>query len=53
VATVFQVLKLRKDRTARSEICPECEVPQETPRRGEPLVRGARGDVAFPFPRMI
>ncbi len=52
VATMFLLSKLRKDREARSEICPECEPQSESPARGEPLVRSVRTTVAPPLPRV-
>ncbi len=45
---MLKVSKVRKDRRARSEICPECEVERDSERRGEPVVWSARTAVWFP-----
>ena len=51
VAAMLQMSKVRKDRKARSEICPECEVERDTARPGDLLARDVRSGLFMP-PRM-
>lgn len=48
VAAMLQMSKLRKDRKARSELCPECEVERDTARRGDLLARDVRSGLLVP-----